>query len=234
MPVTSRVALLIAVGLTIEAAGQPYTVTYDFQYSTPILQPGQSQVVSIYASTSFSAGKPYIIQNCTKPFLNGTQGILRGLSNSLFDVVNLANAEHGTFSNFGVPYPWNLQGYNNVPGTPDGLGGIKDIVASQAELLQIPDPPYGIPYELQEPALIWQGIWTPEPGFAGEVVLTPQTSAKGTGISPTVYVESGQLQYWVGDRWTAVYKPASFAVVPSPGAGAVGFLGFVLGRRRRR
>ncbi len=230
--------VLVLAATTLKAAGvasaQPYTVTFDIVYEQAVLRPGESQLISVFTSTSIKAGTEYTIQNCAFPTLNGTKGILRGSSNALFDIVNLNNGEHGKFTDFAVPFPWNAQGINNVPGTLDGLGGVFNIQASQFQQLQIPDPPYAIPYELQEPALMWQGTWTPEPGFYGEVAFTTETSDVGQGKSPSVFVDSPAVQYWIGDRWTAVYKPDSFLVVPGPGVGTVGFAGFVVGQRRRR
>ncbi len=230
---------LAALDIVSVASAQPYTVTFDIVYEKVVLLPGESQTISVVSSTSIKAGTEYTIQNTAFPALNGTKGVLRGLAFAYFDVANIDNGEHGDFTAFGVLDPWNFQGFKYVPGTLDGLGGVANIQAGQFQQLQIPDPPYAIPYELQEPAMLWQGTWTPKPGFFGEVAFTTETSDIGQGKSPAVMADTPLKQFWVADHWIAEYKPASFQVVPAPGGSAamvsiVLLSGVASGARRRK
>jgi hypothetical protein len=220
---------------TIVHAQNQYFIDLKLVLAKNVLQPGESQTLTLIANPSLKAGTPYIIQNATFPGVNGKPGVVKGVASVAVDVVNVQSGEHGEFSNMQILDPWNpLKSYS--AGTPDGLGGLSIIEAAQFELLQIPDPPYGIPYQLQEPAVLWQATWTPTPGFAGVVEFTTDIPDIYQGLVPSIFAQTPLLQFWVRDRWTPVHHSSSFRVVPSPSCAAITAtlaLGATIRRKRR-
>lgn len=223
--------------LPVIAFAQPqYTIDLKLMLAKEVVGPGESQTLTLVANTSLKAGTPYIIQNCVVPGFNGKPGIVKGVGAVAVDVVNVLAGEQGLFSNMQTLDSWNPLKSLAV-GTPDGAGGLSLIEAAQFELLQIPDPPYGIPYQLQEPAVLWQAQWTPLPSFSGKVEFTTDIPDIYQGKVPSIFVQTPTYQFWLHDRWTPVHHSSSFMVVPAPSigaaAGAILIVGVAAGRRRR-
>ncbi len=207
-PMCASLALLTpAVGHAQE------TMTFTIEYSSPVLRPGQSQNMKVWAFM-----QPGIGQAAVWNTLGGSGQVLPVLafSGAHFDLSNLKNGQTGSFSNL-VLNPALLASPGAGPGTPDGNGNVLGILAFQ----------FHLSLSQANPILIWSADWTPI-NYEPRIVTFNTLHA----TLPLVWLELGLGG--VQDEWTSFTVPNSFQVVPSPSSSIALALGALFALRRRR
>lgn len=206
-------------GLAGAACAQE-TVTFDIRFSDPILTPGETQQIEVWAILAPGIGGS-ATWNTNGGI--GQAGIVKGIGGARFDLSSVSNGQTGFFTELALN-PSLALFYPPSLGTPDGEGNVVGIEFVQS--------PYFGQLLMSSPVLLWSCTWTPSGYSPRKVDFTTHQ-----GADPFVYLElfpyNGSWGY--PDTWTPLTPSASFQVVPAPGAGALLGLGFIpLARRRRR
>lgn len=184
------IALLAAVFPSFAPAQE--TITLDVRLAHATLLPGQSQTVEVWAS--YAPGPGTLVPWTTPPG-QGQMLPVSGFGEAYFDLLNVANAHTGAWSNFMVN-PWvNLPGF---VATTDPLGNVRGIYAAT------------IFTGLGTPLHLWSATWTPEPG------LGPREVALQTQYLFPPRILLGTTTIGASQEWTGVDGSASFLVVPAP------------------
>ncbi len=209
---------VFCVAATAPAAAQE-TVTFDIRFSEPVLTPGEAQRIEVWAILDPGVGSP-AVWNTNGGV--GQAGIVRGIADAQFALVNLSNGATGVFSQLTVNPQLAL--LLSIPGMPDGRGNVPGITLLQTPLLGF--------LNMSNPVLLWSCEWTPTDYLPRTVEFTT-----GVEAGPDVYLDLFPYNSpWAyADTWSALSRNASFQVIPAPGAALQLALGVLaLSRRRRR
>ncbi len=202
-------AMLATFGFLGSLAHAQETITFSIQYSSPVLTPGQSQTISVWATFAPGIGQPAVWNTN-----GGTGQVLpvAGFQGANFHLLNMNNGHTGTFSNLAVAPP--LFG---SAGTAIVGGHIFDASAGQIQ-----------PGSAANPIKLWSAQWTPVNYLPREVTFNTWPS-----FPPGVWLEIG-VGTGALDWWTPISISSSFQVIPAPSGLTVLALGALITRRRRR
>jgi MYXO-CTERM domain-containing protein len=212
-------ASMLLLACSQQVGAQDVTVTYTVKWDNELIVGGGTNTGAIYATISPGIGETV---KWTTPPGKGQPGVIKAFASSIFDLLNTLNGNEGTLT-WTVPASLNLA---NLPGTPDGNGGIAGVNVAQVRGLN-PNPNVDNPIKIFD--LQWQDTGEM---FNGFVEYTTKVS------SSKIFLDIGTVgnEIWVGHNATFILNGSgSFGVsIPTPaGMSMLGLAGLVAMRRRR-
>ncbi len=216
MRVPTAVRALLPLAFSAQAHGQldpEVTITYSIVWDGESSPSSPSVKGAVWATISPEVGTAVTVMQF--PYFKGS---LAAFASSIFDVNNAQNGATGMLA-WTVPSEFNVA---NLPGIPDGTGGIQGAQAGQFPYPKNPSPVINNAVELLE--LEWS---TSDFGVARFVEFTTSV------LSCKAYVDIG-LSSWIGAKCTPADGSGGFWVVPAPsGMALMGLAGVAAARRRR-
>lgn len=207
------IACVFGCGTT--AIAQDVTIKYSIKWDKAIiLSNGDSNTAGVYAEIVPGLGTS--VPWTTLPG-KGQPGTIKAFASSVFDILAIQGGNAGTLQ-WTIPTALNLA---NIPGSPNGQGGITGANAGQVGVPLNPNP------VLDNPVKIMDLKWT----HNGNPFTTIEFQAKAT--SGKVFLDVG-LASWVGHNAKFLVEGNGGFSIPSPSAWAVlGLAGVMTSRRRR-
>jgi hypothetical protein len=208
-------AVLAVAGLATVSNAQPIeALSYSVEWDFASINNGGTNTGGVYATITPDIGTQTAWN--TVPG-KGQAGILKAFASSIIALVNNLNGLNGNIA-WTVPADMNLA---NIPGVPDGLGGITNSQSGQF------GPPTNPTPNLKQKVLILALSWTDTAGGNYSVDYGVKSS------SGKVWLDVG-LAAWVGENAVRTDGKGGFNVVPAPASLALlGLGGLIAGRRRR-
>ncbi len=207
------------IGFSPGALSAQETVTFDIRFADPVLTPGESQHIEVWAILEPGPGAKAIWNTNGG---SGQVGTVGGIGAATFHFTNVVNGSSGSFSGLALnpQFLGPVAGQN--PGVPDGEGNVHGIQFVEIPLLGS--------FHWLSPMLLWSCLWTPNEYSARMVEFTTQVV-----YGPEVYLAIGTSIQAFPDTWKALNPSASFEVVPAPMAALPVAAGAIaIARRRRR
>jgi len=194
---------------------QDVTITYSILWDKATVLPGDSVTAGIYAKIDPGIGTS--VPWTTFPG-KGQPGTIKYFYYSIFDIINVQNGQLGTLS-WTVPAALNVA---NIPGVPDGKGGITGTYSGQTGSLS-PNP------VLDNPIKILDLKFTAGPSVQPSEVIFE--------VAPTigkVWLNIGIPNYVGHSAQFLIGSKGGFTLLPAPSAAlTLGAAALVASRRRR-
>ena len=204
----SHLATVALAGLCGGMASAQEIITYSIELSDPILAPGESTKVSVWATLSPGIGGPAVWNNPNGPPEPGTVEAFGATGFAVF------GTEPGLWDNLSL----NPNFSTNYPGdvTPDGVINIGASQFALAGLLK------------DNPIYLWSATWTPDAYHEGSVTIYTSIELALVWLN----VEGWAVP--VGDFWGSESLSAEVTIIPAPSAAALMGIAAVGYLRRRR
>ena len=183
------VTILLACSLSGRTQAQySYTITLDLRISDPVLEPGESQHVEVWALLDPSPPGWYWIPS------KGEECEVYSLGQARLGVINLGNAETGVWSDLKA----NPMIFATYPGDVRANGSVENIFALQWDQAPIKGAPM----------FVWSATWTPDDSTPRLVRLQTSPTKPNTQWA-MIHCKYGTYQY---DAWTPIRTTVEFRV----------------------
>lgn len=212
----ARRLLAASAGLASIATAQPIeTINFALQWDQSVLTSGVA-TGSVYAFITPELGTNVAWNSLPG---KGQPATLLSFGASVIDLLNLQN---GLSGGLGWTVPSDVN-FANIPGTPDGLGGIKGTTAMYMDgIIPNPNPP--------NPTKILDLVWDPQGDYSPRTVeykVSPVTGKVFLSLEANPTTKVGENAVLIGSQ-------SSFQVIPAPAAAFVLAGGGLIAPRRKR